>query len=181
MTMTAAIFYIAALVALVATGAVVLARNAVNAVLYLLVSLFAVALMFYGLGGPFVAIIEIIVYAGAIVVLFLFVIMMLNIARIEEQTDLRPPTRAQLALPVILAGLLAIDACIGIYAGAVGNISGAPISAAQIGTALYKQHYLGVELASLILLIGLIGGMHLGSAAWDAVEKEKESKSDGTR
>lgn len=173
------LFYTSAAIACIATAGVLFARNAVNAVLYLLVSLFAVALMFYALGGPFVAILEIIVYAGAIVVLFLFVIMMLNIAKIEEETDLKPPSRAQLLVPAILTAVLFVETCVSIYAGTAGALAGRVISPAEIGRALYNQHYLGVELASLILLIGLIGGMHLGSAAWQA--QRKEGSPDGAR
>lgn len=179
MTLMAPVFYIAAAISILATGAVVLARNMVNAVLYLLISLFAVALMFFSLGGAFVALLEIIVYAGAIVVLFLFVIMMLNISKIEEHTDLAPPTPAQLLLPCVFALVLAVDVGIAIYAGAAGLSSGKVITAGDIGRVLYREHYLGVELASLILLIGLIGGMLLGSAAWGTPLKEE--KEDGTR
>ncbi len=178
MTLLAVIFYIAAAVAILATGAVLFARNAVNAVLYLLVSLFGVALMMYSLGGAFVAILEIIVYAGAIVVLFLFVIMMLNIARIEQHKDLQPPTRPQLLVPVILALVLMADLGIAIYAAAAGVSSGKTITVTAIGETLYRQHYLGVELASLVLLIGLIGALHLGSAAW--FTHQKEANQDGT-
>ena len=73
------VFYISGAVALAATLMVVTRTNAVHAALYLLVSLLAVALVFFSLGAPFVAALEIVVYAGAIMVLFVFVIMMLNI------------------------------------------------------------------------------------------------------
>ncbi|MGB9692937.1 MAG: NADH-quinone oxidoreductase subunit J [Candidatus Sumerlaeaceae bacterium] len=178
MSLLGVIFYLAATVALVGTGAVLLARNAVNAVLYLLVSLFGVALMMYSLGGSFVAILEVIVYAGAIVVLFLFVIMMLNISKIEQYRDLQPPNRAQLLLPVVLALALVADLGIAVYAAAAGTVAGKSVTVAQIGEVLYRQHYLGVELASLVLLIGLIGALHLGSEAWLA--HQKEAKHDGT-
>jgi NADH-quinone oxidoreductase subunit J len=176
MSLSAAVFYIAAAISIVATGAVLLARNMVNAVLYLLVSLFAVALMFYALGGAFVALLEIIVYAGAIVVLFLFVIMMLNISKIEEQTDVKPPTPAQLLLPCLFALILAVDVGIAIYAGAIGTVGARAITAADIGRVLYREHYLGVELASIILLIGLIGGMLFGTQAWEPDKKEDKSR-----
>ena len=74
----AALFYIAALVGVVSTGMVITRLNAVHALLYLIVSLLAVALIFFLLGAPFVAALEVIIYAGAIMVLFLFVVMMLN-------------------------------------------------------------------------------------------------------
>ena len=88
-----AVFFIAAIVAVIATVMVITNRSAVHALLYLVVSLLAVAIIFYVLGAPFAAALEVIVYAGAIVVLFVFVVMMLNLgeaATRQEQQWLRP-------------------------------------------------------------------------------------------
>lgn len=81
------LFYIAAVIAIVSTVFVVTRYNASHALIYLVVSLLAAAVMFFLLGAPFAAILEVIVYAGAIVVLFLFVVMMLNLGRhsIEQE------------------------------------------------------------------------------------------------
>ena len=72
------VFYLSAAVAVLATLAVITRRNAVHALLYLIVSLLAVAVIFFILGAPFVAALEVIIYAGAIMVLFVFVVMMLG-------------------------------------------------------------------------------------------------------
>src|SRR5512139_2674050 len=72
------LFYLSAFIAVLATVLVITRTNAVHALLYLIVSLLAVALIFFLLGAPFVAALEVIIYAGAIMVLFLFVVMMLN-------------------------------------------------------------------------------------------------------
>src|SRR5512133_3120766 len=72
------VFYLSAVVAIVATGMVITRSNAMHALLYLVLSLLAVSLMFFTLGAPFVAALEVIVYAGAIMVLFIFAIMLLN-------------------------------------------------------------------------------------------------------
>ncbi|MEC8867937.1 MAG: NADH-quinone oxidoreductase subunit J, partial [Pseudomonadota bacterium] len=72
------LFYIAAVTALASTVSVVTAKNASHALIYLIVSLLSVAVIFFLLGAPFAAALEVVVYAGAIVVLFLFVVMMLN-------------------------------------------------------------------------------------------------------
>src|SRR5512133_453717 len=72
------VFYLSAIVAIIATLLVITRTNAMHALLYLIVSLLAVALMFFTLGAPFVAALEVIVYAGAIMVLFIFAIMLLN-------------------------------------------------------------------------------------------------------
>src|SRR5512147_3065966 len=73
------LFYLAAAVALIATNMVITRMNIVHALLYMVVSLLAVAVIFFLLGAPFIAALEVIIYAGAIMVLFIFVIMMLNL------------------------------------------------------------------------------------------------------
>src|SRR5512138_433484 len=73
------VFYLSAAVAILATGMVITRTNAMHALLYLVVSFLAVSLMFFTLGAPFIAALEVIVYAGAIMVLFIFAIMLLNI------------------------------------------------------------------------------------------------------
>ena len=73
------LFYISAVIAVMSTAMAITKLNAVHALLYLIVSLLAVAVIFFCLGAPFVAALEIIIYAGAIMVLFVFVIMMLNL------------------------------------------------------------------------------------------------------
>ena len=74
-------FYIAAIVAIVSTVLTITRLNAVHALLYLIVSLLAVAVVFYAMGAPLVAALEVIIYAGAIMVLFVFVVMMLNLGK----------------------------------------------------------------------------------------------------
>ena len=78
------VFYIAAAVAVISTLLVITRRNTLHALLYLVVSLLAVAVVFSALGAPFVAALEVIVYAGAIIVLFLFAVMLLNIGRDDD-------------------------------------------------------------------------------------------------
>lgn len=73
------VFYVAAAVAVLSTVMVIVRLNAVHSLLYLVVSLVSVSLIFFVLGAPFIAALEVIIYAGAIMVLFVFVIMMLNL------------------------------------------------------------------------------------------------------
>ena len=87
--MTNDLFYFSAAVALISTVMVITRANAVHALLYLIVSLFALATIFYALGAPFVAALELIVYAGAIMVLFVFVVMMLNRSRRPTERERR--------------------------------------------------------------------------------------------
>ena len=91
-----AVFYIAAAVAILATIMVITRLNAVHALLYLIVSLLSVAVVFYTLGAPFIAALEVIIYAGAIMVLFVFVVMMLS--RCSQATGPRA-ARAPAVLP----------------------------------------------------------------------------------
>jgi len=87
------VFYISAFIAIVATVLAITRRHPVHALLYLIVSLLALAVVFYLMGAPFIAALELIIYAGAIMVLFVFVVMMLNLGestREMERDWLRP-------------------------------------------------------------------------------------------
>ena len=87
------LFYIAAFVSLVSTIVVITRSNASHALIYLIVSLLSIAVIFYLLGAPFAAALEVVIYAGAIMVLFLFVVMMLNLGQssaVQERLWLDP-------------------------------------------------------------------------------------------
>ncbi len=155
-------FYLASGVAVISTLAVITQLNAVHALLYLIVSLLAVAVIFFTLGAPFVAGLEVIVYAGAIMVLFLFVIMILNLgqeATVQEGQWLKPSMwLGPGVLALILVGEL-------VYVLARGTTEAAGTSAVEpreVGVALFSTYLLGVELASILLLAGLVGAYHLG-------------------
>lgn len=171
--MNSLIFHSAAILAIATTVMVILSRNPVYAVLYLIMSLFGVSLVFYTLGAPFVAVVEVIVYAGAIMVLFLFVVMMLNLEPQKASPDLQRPSRKQMILPGLfsLALMSIIIAAIGW--SAIPTHPTPAQSPKALGIAMYERHYLGVELASVVLLIGIVGGMHLGRAA--APEESEEA------
>ncbi len=141
---------------------VIIKKNAVHALLYLIVSLLAVALIFFSLGATFAAALEVIIYAGAIMVLFVFVIMMLNLgsqAARQESEWLRPGVWTG---PSILVVILAAE-LIYIFTNVEATmVTGNVVGPKQIGIALFGPYVLGVELASLLLLAGLIGAYHLG-------------------
>ncbi len=160
-------FHLAGAVAIVAPAMVVTRRDAVHALLYLVVSFLAVALAFFALGAPFVAALEIIVYAGAIMVLFLFVVMMLNLGRaaaIHEALWL--PRRAWRG-PAILSFLLLVELAFVLSRGGPAGTPGGPVTAGpkEVGMLLYGPYLIGVELASMLLLAGLAGAFHLGRRA----------------
>jgi NADH-quinone oxidoreductase subunit J len=155
-------FYIAATIAVIATVLVITRTNAVHALLYLIVSLLSVALVFYALGAPFVAALEVIIYAGAIMVLFLFAIMILNLgpqASEQERQWLQP---AAWRGPAILAAILAAQLIYLFVAAGGPPPATAAVEPREVGLALFGPYLLGVELASLLLLAGLVGAYHLG-------------------
>jgi NADH-quinone oxidoreductase subunit J len=155
------VFYISAAVAILATAMVITRLNAVHALLYLIVSLLAVAVIFFVLGAPFVAALEVIIYAGAIMVLFVFVIMMLNLgthAVRQERAWLTPRTW----IGPSLLSLILLAEIIAIVAGAAPPTGRAQVSPKEVALALYGPYVIGVELASLLLLSGLVGAYHLG-------------------
>ena len=159
--MTAA-FYIAAAVALAATIAVVLSRNAVHALLYLVVSLFAVAVLFYTVGAPLAAALEIIIYAGAIMVLFVFVIMMLNLGEAATEQERRWLQPRVWIGPSILAAILLAE-LVYLLTATDGMVAlGSEVPAQAVGIALFGPYALAVELAGMMLLAALVGALHLG-------------------
>jgi len=159
-------FYITSAVAIVATVMVVVGRHAVHALLYLVVSLFAVAVLFYLLGAPFAAALEVIIYAGAIMVLFVFVIMMLKLGPetvAQERAWLAPRTWLGPAVlsAVLLAQwvwLLGQESSATIAASEIGRT----IPAREVGVSLFSQYLLLVEIAGLMLLAALVGAFHIG-------------------
>jgi len=155
------IFYIAGAVAVISTILMLTRLNLVHALLYLIVSLLAVAVDFFALGAPFAAALEAIVYAGAIMVLFLFVVMMLNIGRHAAETERQWLTPGIWTGPVILASILMIEVLYLARTASAGLGTGAT-GPKEVGIALFGPYMIGVELASMLLLAGLVGAYHLG-------------------
>src|SRR3954462_8510536 len=101
------VFYVASAVAVLATIVAITRNHAVHALLYLIVSLLAIAVIFYVLGAPFLAALELILYAGAIMVRFLFVVMMLNLGEHATEVETERLKPGVSAVPSALAtGLL---------------------------------------------------------------------------
>jgi NADH-quinone oxidoreductase subunit J len=156
------VFYISAGVAVVSTLAAITGVNAIHSLLYLIVSFLAIALVFFTLGAPVIAALEVIIYAGTIMVLFLFVIMILGLGResVEQETRwLRPK---MLIGPVFLTAVL-LGEVVYLLVRNTSTLSGVgAIQPGELGSALFGPYLLGVELASAVLLAGLIGAYHLG-------------------
>jgi len=156
-------FYVASAVAIAATFMVITRPNAVHALLYLVVSFLAAALIFLLLGAPFAAALEVIIYAGAIMVLFVFVVMMLSMGpRGTARAWERPRPSAWIGPAILVAVLLAelLYVVEGAPSSAVA-VSPAEVAPRQVGARLLGPYLLGVELASMLLLLGLTGAFHL--------------------
>ena len=123
-----AMFYLSAAVAILATLLMVTELHAIHALLYLVVSLLAVAVVFLALGAPFVAALEVIVYAGAIVVLFIFVVMMLNVGEAAVEQERRWLTPLMWVGPTVLLLILLAEV------GYMLTVGGSPsVASAVVG------------------------------------------------
>jgi NADH-quinone oxidoreductase subunit J len=153
------IFYILSAVTVIGTLCAITARQAVRAIVYLVTSFFALALIFYLLGAPFVAALEVIIYAGAIMVLFLFVIMMVELASPEK---LPKPTLSDwwpaLALVLVVVASLTV-----LVAGSAPPVSrGGSHTVRQFTKVLFTRYGVAIELVSMQLLFALVGALYLG-------------------
>ena len=140
-------FYFAAVVAIFATVRVITRLNAVHALLYLIVSLLSVAVIFYTLGAPFIAALEVIVYAGAIMVLFVFVVMMLNLGpetRDTERIWLKP---GMFIGPCILAAMLIAEVAYLLLHAEGAQQGAASVGPKQVGMALFGPYLIGDDVA----------------------------------
>jgi NADH-quinone oxidoreductase subunit J len=155
-------FYIAAIVAIISTIMAISGRNAIHSLLFLILSLLAISVVFYLLSAPFVAALEVIIYAGAIMVLFIFVTMMLNIG-IERETEKRWLRPQMWIIPSILSAILLIDLIFAIKSVPEIPAVKEAIMPKQVGISLFTTYLLAVEIAAILLMAGVIGAYHLGS------------------
>ncbi len=156
------------LLALIAVGSAVgmlLSRNAVHSALFLVVNFAIVSLFFLILSAPFIALVQVTVYAGAIMVLFLFVIMLLGVEMLRQESQVLPWQRPLvLVLGLVFLGFLLVY----VFLGWGGNALPPPLPDARnfggpqvVGLALFKNYLLPFELTSLLLLVGMIGAVVL--------------------
>lgn len=159
--MNVALFYLAAAIAIVATALALTRSNAAHALIYLIMSLLAVAVVFFLLGAPFAAALEIVIYAGAIMVLFVFVIMMLNLGKEGEARERQWLRPRFWVVPGIMAALLLLELVLTLQHSTTVT-SGIAVAPKAVGLALFGPYVLAVEIASMLLLAGLVGAYHLG-------------------
>jgi NADH-quinone oxidoreductase subunit J len=175
------VFYVSAIVAVIATLFAITRRHAVHALLYLIVSLLAIAVIFYILGAPFIAALELIIYAGAIMVLFVFVVMMLNLGEASREMErewLRP--RVWIG-PAILGIILFGEVFFLLAASAPTTAAVQRVTAKQVAIALFGPYVIGVELVSLLLMGGLVGAYHLGRRTLSQQEELNDARASRAR
>jgi NADH-quinone oxidoreductase subunit J len=155
-------FYIAAAVALISTIMAISGKNAIHSLLYLILSLLAVSVIFYLLNAPFIAALEVIIYAGAIMVLFIFVTMMLNVGTDNSKVN-KLANPYKWIVPSVLSAILFIDFILALKNVPASASAGLVVLPKQVGISLFSTYLLAVEIAAILLMAGVIGAFHLGS------------------
>lgn len=156
------VFYIASGVAVLATLLAITRLSPVHTLMYLIVSFLALALVFFVLGAQFVAALQVTIYSGAIMILFVFVIMMLNQGPASVEQERQWLSAGMWVGPVYLALILCGLLVFILTGDKVKLPGGTPVDPKAVGLALYGPYALAVELASLLLIAGLVGAYHIG-------------------
>jgi NADH-quinone oxidoreductase subunit J len=161
-------FFTLAFIAIASAAGMLLSRNAVHSALFLVLNFAVVSLFFLILGAPFIAMVQITVYAGAIMVLFLFVIMLLGAELLRQESQLR--WQAPLATILVILFIVALIVFF-VSPSSLGNVGAISASASpvdpdfggpqKIGLELFSKYLLPFELTSFLLLVGMIGAVVL--------------------
>jgi NADH-quinone oxidoreductase subunit J len=186
MSLAAIAFYALAAIAVMSAVGVISARNPVHSVLFLILAFFTSAGLFVLLGAEFLAMILVVVYVGAVAVLFLFVVMMLDVDFVELKQGFLD------YLPVGFLVAVALLVELGLVASAATSASGAPIvlapegvgavtNAEAIGRVLYTKYLLLFQLAGLVLLVAMIGAIVLTLRKRPGVRKQDIAAQVGRR
>ena len=159
------LFYILAIVTVIATILAITEKHPVHAIVYLVTSFFALAVIFYLLAAPLIAVFEVIIYAGAVMVLFMFVIMMLDQGNPQEA---RRPLLMHCLPALVLAGIILAALVLLIFgrsAPVVTNVGGLQkdlLSVADFALTLFKKYGVAIEIISMQLLFAIVGVLYLG-------------------
>jgi NADH-quinone oxidoreductase subunit J len=165
------LFWLLAVIALIAAVSMIIQRNPVHSVLFLIVTLLSLAGLFLLLSAHFLAVIQIIVYAGAIMVLFLFVVMLLDVRRTETA-----PSRVKLqkTLGILLGVIFFLETILVLRSGVIRDMAAAaatPLApdfgtAVALGRALLTDYFFPLQLAAVLLFVALIGAVVLSKRRW---------------
>tara|TARA_B100000686_G_C16655909_1_gene898156 strand:- start:66 stop:674 length:609 start_codon:yes stop_codon:yes gene_type:complete len=166
--MEVAVFIISSIVILSGALGVIISRNPVHAALFLVQTLFGVAVLFVLLDATFLAAVQVIVYAGAIVILFLFVIMLLGVDRVED-LNIEPIAGQRPFAAVVgvsMVGLLLTVLVVAVRAPTgskteVGPLGSATDNTQRLGEFLFTEYVFAVELTALLLTVAVVGAVVL--------------------
>lgn len=161
------VFGILAAVAVITAVLMLVSRHAVYSALFLVLNFATIAVLFLLLKAPFIAFIQVTVYAGAIMVLFLFVIMLLGLGRVEEMPSLPALGPIAALLGVLLVGLLGYTLFSTFSPGTalsagIGPSFGSP---AEVGHLLFNRYLVPFEVTSLLLLVAMVGAIFLSTTS----------------
>lgn len=159
------LFYILAIVTVIATILAITEKHPVHAIIYLVTSFFALAVIFYLLAAPLIAVFEVIIYAGAVMVLFMFVIMMLDQGNPQEA---KRPLLVHCLPALVLAGIilaamvLLISNSSAPMAGIADGAEKHLIGVDEFAITLFKKYGVAIEIISMQLLFAIVGVLYLG-------------------
>ncbi|WP_207513799.1 NADH-quinone oxidoreductase subunit J [Longitalea luteola] len=156
------LFYISSIVAIASTIMVITRYHPVHALLYLAVSFLSVGMIFLSLGAPFVAALEIIVYAGAIIVLFIFVVMMLNLGQETAQQEKEWLKPKVWVVPSALVLVLLAEMLLLLFTGSQQVMQVSQVDPRKVALSLYGEYIIAVELIGFLLMAGIVGAAHIG-------------------
>lgn len=169
---TSLFFYLFAAITIASGLMVITARNPVHAVLFLILAFFNAAGLFVLMGAEFLAMLLVVVYVGAVAVLFLFVVMMLDI----DYANMREGFQRHLPLGLIVGGVLLVELLV-IFSGPGTTIGVADVdltrsNTAQIGDVIYTDYLYLFQLAGMILLVAMIGAITLTMRHREGVKRQ---------
>lgn len=153
------LFYILAAVMVIATLFAITEKHPVHAIVYLVTSFFALAAIFFLLAAPLVAMFEVIIYAGAVMVLFLFVIMMLDLGHPEKAT--RPGLKHWLPA-LVLAGIILASLGMLVWVRVEAPAAIHAIGVKEFSLTLFQKYGVAIEIISMQLLFAVVGALYLG-------------------
>lgn len=169
---TGLFFYLFAAITIASGLMVITARNPVHAVLFLILAFFNAAGLFVLMGAEFLAMLLVVVYVGAVAVLFLFVVMMLDI----DYANMREGFQRHLPLGLIVGGILLVELLV-IFAGPGTTIGVADVdltrsNTQQLGDVIYTDYLFLFQLAGMILLVAMIGAITLTMRHREGVKRQ---------
>jgi NADH-quinone oxidoreductase subunit J len=157
------LFYVMAAVTVIATIFAISEKHPAHAIVYLVTSFFALAVLFYLLAAPLIAMFEVIIYAGAVMVLFMFVIMMLDQGSPE---DARRPPPVHCLPALVLSGVILVSLVLLTLSRStaipVGAVAPHIVSVKEFAITLFGKYGVAIEIISMQLLFAVVGVLYLG-------------------